>query len=637
MPDEFIHRFERESRRFAIDPENCFCFECDGISWDVLEYYPRLPVNRIYHLLSDKYSREELMEVVSELEWLRATKSILSTPKKDDIAKKFEVERGLKKLTVHLPAHEGAEIRAKRWWRQTDAPRPSADFVRAAVQLLPARSSQQKDIHLEFVARAAIDNPREVAALCKECARIAALTGKRLKISVTIDNPPVPRAPEPLQGHGIRFALQFAPAFGGDFVSQVENFANTAGRGLGKLQSAMYPQDKHVSGIVTVRPASENFDAAVRVLDEADFLFIMLDLEGACAANPDQAPARLLGGMNRTLDYYTQRLLKRRYFRLEPIAGLFQHIYLGRPRPRIDLAGTNELAISDCGDIYPSPPLCELGAMRAGSIDGGIDEKLLQRFEDVGALTTGPCMCCWARNLCGGGNTAVHHALGGSFRRPSEAWCDFQREWMAQSIASFHKLSSAGIQFDRVYKTLGRKEKPSLFLIARAALTMHIGVRPVEEADAPMLMEWENWNKAAYFLYTETGLLLATKYDREMESLHPRPEKGQELVLLRRNGAPLGLIKIRPDKLPGLATILVYLHDEADYASDSIRKSFRTVLKELSGRKEMRRIIFPAAAYETGLRDFLQGIGFTETGVIREGIYLHGKYHDVVLYASSVA
>ena len=47
-----IHRFERAGKRFAIDPETCFCFECDAVSWDVLDHYPHEPVNRIYHLLS---------------------------------------------------------------------------------------------------------------------------------------------------------------------------------------------------------------------------------------------------------------------------------------------------------------------------------------------------------------------------------------------------------------------------------------------------------------------------------------------------------------------------------------------------------------------------------------------------------
>ena len=71
MSGPALHRFEVDGHFYALDPESCFCFECDAISWDVLEHYPHTPVNRILALLEDKHPRVELEEVVGELEWLR--------------------------------------------------------------------------------------------------------------------------------------------------------------------------------------------------------------------------------------------------------------------------------------------------------------------------------------------------------------------------------------------------------------------------------------------------------------------------------------------------------------------------------------------------------------------------------------
>ena len=31
-----LHRFERGGRRFVLDPDTVFCFQCDDISWDVI-------------------------------------------------------------------------------------------------------------------------------------------------------------------------------------------------------------------------------------------------------------------------------------------------------------------------------------------------------------------------------------------------------------------------------------------------------------------------------------------------------------------------------------------------------------------------------------------------------------------------
>jgi len=97
MPKELIHRFDVDGRHFAIDPETCFCFECDDISWDVLAHYPHMPANRILNELGDRYDAKELNEVIGELEWLRSSKSILQPPKLDDFHKQFEFQRGLRR------------------------------------------------------------------------------------------------------------------------------------------------------------------------------------------------------------------------------------------------------------------------------------------------------------------------------------------------------------------------------------------------------------------------------------------------------------------------------------------------------------------------------------------------------------
>ena len=103
MEREALHRFEAGERRYVVDPETCFCFECDAISWDVLEHYPHQPLNHIVHRLASRHDRRELEEVIGELEWLRTSKSILPAPKHEEIQKHYEVERGLHTVTVLLP------------------------------------------------------------------------------------------------------------------------------------------------------------------------------------------------------------------------------------------------------------------------------------------------------------------------------------------------------------------------------------------------------------------------------------------------------------------------------------------------------------------------------------------------------
>src|SRR5690606_10037139 len=143
--------------------------------------------------------------------------------------------------------------------------------------------------------------------------------------------------------------------------------------------------------------------------------------------------------------------------------------------------------------------------------------------------------------LCGGGHGAIHHALGGGIRTPNETWCAAQRDWFAAAVAAFNLLSSQGVNFARLYQSLQPRKKLSLWQAARTAMAMKVGVRPIEESDAELLTRWENWSAAAYFLGNEYGMFLATCYDREMDSLHPRGIE-QELVIVSRRNDPIGLL-----------------------------------------------------------------------------------------------
>jgi hypothetical protein len=202
---------------------------------------------------------------------------------------------------------------------------------------------------------------------------------------------------------------------------------------------------------------------------------------------------------------------------------------------------------------------------------------------------------------------------------------------MAAAVSAFNVLSSHGVNFTRMYNVISQRSKPSLFTMVRAAFHMPISMRPIEESDAAMLVKWENWSPASYFLFTERGMLIATRYDREMDSLHPQGID-QEMVLLQRSGDPFGLLRLRPERTAGAVTAWVYLRNPNDYASEPVRKGFRNLLQYASTQQAIRTVTMPAADYEKPLREFLEAVGFVHAGTLREALYLHNRYHNVHLY-----
>lgn len=638
MPSEALHRFEFNGKRFAIDPETCFCFECDEICWDVLEYYPLATVNAIFHHLGGKHSRKELSEVVGELEWLRSCKSILLRPTAEDLKKEFEVDRGLRRLVVGLPRAD-AETRAERSWfgrRGAGPSLPDREFAREAVALLLNRSLQQQELTIEFLEDGGIAHPGLIGESCAQALRMARLAGKQLTAAVRIGGLNLEGLPEGLAGHALSVRLEFRDPE--CIEDRLRPFAGSGPRSLSRLAKAVLALGDGASGCVIVRPDHPAFGGAAAALAEAGFKNIELDLDGSYVVHPDLDPGEMLRGLGESAVYYARALLGGNYFRLEPMAGLFRRIYDGLPTRRVDPIGLNELAITSDGGIYPSWRLTDRPEFRHGDLtSASVDEPALARYEDVGVVTTSACRGCWARHLCGGGCAAVHHALSGSYRRPHPPWCDAQRSWMTSAVSAFNVLSAEGVNFTRLHESLVRPAsgKFSMFQMVRAAMGMSVRMRPIEESDAEMLVRWENWNESAYFLFNESGMFMATRYDREMDSLHPQG-MDREMMLLRRNGEPIGLFKFRPDRVAGAAQAWLYLRKPADYASRDIAKGIRFLMKEASGQQSLRRITVPAADHETGLQGLLESVGMAREGTLREALYLHGAYRDVHIYGTGV-
>lgn len=631
-----LHRFVEGDRRFAIDTETCFCFECDQISWDVLEYYPMASATRIVHLLGERYDAKELEEVIGELEWLRSTRAILPAPKKEDLQKEIQFEKGLKRVSICLPREVSEASTKKKGWFGSGATVMSSsarDIGHDAIALLLGRAGEQKELQIEFVEDGYVHNPELVSDLCAHAMKCGKLAGKKLTASVLVQNLELAKPPATLEGHTFSAALEFGES--ADILTQLRPYTKGASESIAKLAKIVQPDAPGVTGRIIVRPNHPNFAGVVEELEKAGFATIELDIDGAYIANPQLNPQEMLAAMRETAVYYAKRLLQQKYYRVDPIAPLFYRIYDGSPQRRTDPAGTNELAVDASGGVYPSRRLMGVEAYKLGTVMGGeIDERIRARFDEIGSATIGVCRRCWARNLCGGGNTAVHNALSGSHRAPNETWCDAQRAWMSSAVSAFNLLSSQGVNFTRVYRTLTRTQRPSLFTMVRAMFRMTVGMRPIEESDAEMLATWENWNPASYFMFTDGGIMLTTKYDREMDALHPSGVD-QEMILIKKDGTALGLIKLKPDRTPGAAQGWIYFHNEADYADDTVRKGFRALLKEAGGQQQIRRVTVPAGAYETGLQKFLEASGFTKEGTLREALFVHDAYHDVHLYGLS--
>lgn len=618
MEPNLLHRFEIGGQCFAMDTETCFCFECDRISWDVLAYYPREPINRIYHLLKDKHPRKELEEVVGELEWLRVTKAILVPRSDQEVLEQATRTGGLRRLVLMMDGSEGAEDRAE-----------------AAGQLLLARSGEEKALTFSLCFTKVLSRDwNRLAGVMGALRRTAHLAGKTLQVELDIPFQPLSGATADMKDH--EFRCRTIPGADTDLAS----FMNAVmALPDGKPKAAMdVLEKKHApeSVRIVVQPGSANFHRLVEILHKAGYADILLDLPGAWAMHPGLDPEAVADALQANAAYYADQLLRNTLFRVEPLASLFNAIHMGMPDYRADKSGVELLAVDVDGCIYPSPAFIGNQDFVLSRLSGGgYDEVRREPFLLTGALQVPDCLRCWARGLCGGGHTAIHLARTGDIRTPDEAWCNAQRRWIATAVATFNRISSAGINFSHLVSAMRpRTRHLSLFTAAKALFQGYFGVRPLREDDAPILVRWENWNRAAYFVCNDTGALMATLYDREMDALHPL-EFLQELIITQRDGTPCGLVKLCPYLEKRIAVAWLYMRDSDLYGKSALRTTLRQLLAEVCRGKQLRHVLIPVTKKETALAEALLAAGFTHAGTQREALYQQGAYRDVDIYKYS--
>ncbi len=598
-----------------MDTHTCFCFECDSISWDVLEHYPLEPVNRIYHLLEGRHSRRELEEVVGELEWLRVTKAILAPPDDKTLIEQATRVAGLRDLIL-LPGTR---------------PMDASWLTRAGLFLLAGSGGEKNlNITLFFTEIASLDLSQAAPAVA-EIGAMARLAGKRFSIEMDIPFRPLPESLK--READCAFRLKVSPSAGTDLAGFLDALMDLVERKPGTALEALQKKYAPESVRIVAQPLSERFHAVIKTLHKAGYADMTIDLPGAWMAQPQLHPEEVGTALRANAAYYAEQLLKNVLFRAEPFACLFNAIYKGTPCYRADTSGVESLAVDREGRVYPSPlfagnPDYVLGSLAEGHMNAARRES----FMLSGTLQTPACLRCWARGLCGGGHAAIHYARTGNTHTPDASWCDAQRHWISEAVATFNRISSAGIHFDHLVAAIQpQKQRFSLFQAAKALFQGYLAVRPLREEDAAILVRWENWNRAAYFLCNETGALTTTQYDREMDALHPL-EDTQELMLTLPDGSPRGLLKMRPFPEKGLVCAWLYLHDPALYAKTALHQTLRALVAEACRAPQIRHIVTPVTAKETKLAEALVAIGFVHAGTARESLYQKGAYHDVLMY-----
>ena len=91
-------------------------------------------------------------------------------------------------------------------------------------------------------------------------------------------------------------------------------------------------------------------------------------------------------------------------------------------------AGTEYLAVTPEGDLYPCHQFAGEPAFRLGSVTEGLQNTDRQaQFKEINVHTTPACRDCFAKYFCSGGCAANAYHAGGGLQTPDATACALQK------------------------------------------------------------------------------------------------------------------------------------------------------------------------------------------------------------------
>ena len=426
----------------------------DEMAYDVLTLWNDCSQEEIKTQLKDKYTQEELDEVIAELKQLEEI-GALNAPDNYDDVKQLQDPGVVKSMCLHV-AHD-CNLRCKYCFAATgdfcmgERKLLSYEVGKKALDWLVEKSGKRVHLEVDFFGGEPLMNFDVMKRLVEYGRSIEEAKNKKFKFTTTTNcvlmteeimdffNKEMGNVVISMDGRP-EVHDRMRPTVNGKgsyaiIAEKAKEFAKRRGH-----------QEYYVRGTFT----GYNKDFAEDVLFLADEGFEQLSIEPvvtdpACeyALREEDLP-QLRQEYERLAVAYMDRRANGKWFN-------FFHFNVdlaGGPCLRKRLtgcgAGNEYIAVTPDGDIYPCHQFVGREGYRMGSVlDGSFNSELQKKFANNHVLTKEKCRDCWARFYCSGGCAANAEAFHGDISKPYDMECQLERKRLECAMAIYAKERAA--------------------------------------------------------------------------------------------------------------------------------------------------------------------------------------------------
>lgn len=435
-----IHQYRNNGYNIVLDVNSGSVHVVDNIVYDVIPLFEQYSEDAIVRQLSGKYTKEQLLEALEEIRELKEAGQLFTEDTYKDYVMDFKKRKTVvKALCLHI-AHdcnlackycfaEEGEYHGRRALMSLEVGKKALDF-------LIANSGSRRNLEVDFFGGEPLMNWEVVKELVNYGRLKEAEYNKRFRFTLTTNG-------VLLNDEIMEFCNKEMSnvVLSLDGRKEIHDFMRPSQNGKGsydiivpkfqKFAKSRNQANYYVRGTFT----RHNLDFSKDVIHYANLGFKQLSMEPVVASKEEEYAIREEDISTICKEYDN---LAVEYIKRQKEGNGFQFFHF-----MIDLqqgpcvakrlsgcgSGTEYLAVTPWGDLYPCHQFVGEEKFLLGNVDTGITNTEIQNeFKLCNVYAKEKCKNCFARFYCSGGCAANSYQFHGSITDAYDIGCELERK-----------------------------------------------------------------------------------------------------------------------------------------------------------------------------------------------------------------
>lgn len=438
-----IHKFSMNGVNVVMDVNSGAVHVVDDIVYDIIDESGDFNEEQIFKMFSDKYDDTELVEAVEELRQLKESEVLFTPDEYESILPQVKNRNPVvKALCLHV-AHD-CNLKCEYCFAEEGEYHGhrslmSAEIGKAALDFLIQHSGSRHNLEVDFFGGEPLMNFDVVKELVKYGEEQEKLFQKQFRFTITTNGILLnDEAQEFINKHMKNVVISL------DGRKEINDKMRPRAGKLGsydvivpkfqKLAESRNQTDYYIRGTFT----KNNLDFYEDVIHMAELGFKQISVEPVVGSEdmPYALTEEDIPAISKEYEKLAAELYNRRKSGEEDKDFNFFHFNIdlsGGPCVAKRLSGcgsgTEYLAVTPEGDLYPCHQFVGLEEFKMGNVKQGVtNEKLRESFSKCNVYAKQECKSCWAKFYCSGGCAANAYQMNGDILLPYELGCVLQRK-----------------------------------------------------------------------------------------------------------------------------------------------------------------------------------------------------------------